>query len=365
MGAWGTGIFDDDVAADVQTTWTQLLKDGLSPREATTAVREKFGSDDPIVLLALAATQWAWGRLDGDIKAHALRILREGTALEGWSGDPGRVKALRVLEEKLRSEPPPPRAVKTVVVPQDWQPGELLAWKVMDGRVALLRVVGCNPSYGKSAAPTCELLDWYDVGMPAKKELRALGLRATTRPDKGLDPKHRAHPLFTLGVFRAGEYPHRRLRRLNVRTELPRSVSEGSVGVHWDDFDEFLALRFSIGWTAGTVVALRAKSGALFLLSVTQVRRASSESLEVFVDVLDWRRKGLPDAQDISSLKVMKSRKYPEWWMGLIAIGKVKNPERLSVVGWRGSPPPAGSRRDVFIAWDELAELLDAKSPLL
>ncbi|HYN07698.1 MAG TPA: hypothetical protein VES67_09930 [Vicinamibacterales bacterium] len=66
MGTWGYGLFADDVAADVRMMYEQALKDGVTDREATARVLEKFSShisdpdEGPLIEIALAVTQWTW-----------------------------------------------------------------------------------------------------------------------------------------------------------------------------------------------------------------------------------------------------------------------------------------------------------------
>ena len=69
VGAWGTGIFDGDTAADVRDDWREALLDGLEPEAATARVLERHrdalrdADDEVVVWLALAAAQAQAGRL--------------------------------------------------------------------------------------------------------------------------------------------------------------------------------------------------------------------------------------------------------------------------------------------------------------
>lgn len=62
MGAWGPGIFSDDTAQDVRTSYRQLIEDGASGEEATRSLVEQFADmvgdtdDGPVFWIALAAT---------------------------------------------------------------------------------------------------------------------------------------------------------------------------------------------------------------------------------------------------------------------------------------------------------------------
>jgi hypothetical protein len=77
MGAWGVGIFDDDVACDARAAMLDRFRAGSSVEAATDAVLADLADfledeeDAPVVLLALAATQWEVGRLDKRVKGRA------------------------------------------------------------------------------------------------------------------------------------------------------------------------------------------------------------------------------------------------------------------------------------------------------
>jgi hypothetical protein len=70
MGAWGTGVFNDDLALDLKEEYQDLVAEGLSGPEATRLLMESWERelDDPDVAmvfwLSLAATQWQVGRLE-------------------------------------------------------------------------------------------------------------------------------------------------------------------------------------------------------------------------------------------------------------------------------------------------------------
>jgi hypothetical protein len=179
-----------------------------------------------------------------------------------------------------------------------------------------------------------------------------------TRPSTPDEP-----PFFTLGVFRPGEYPARRLRRLKVKTALPRRAPKKRIGVHWDAFDEFLARHFSMGWTAGTILALRAKGGQVFLLLVKAVMWTPFHRLEALIYVLDWKKGRLPSSSEVRALKARSSHKYPGTAMSVV-LGTPSAPERLSVVGWR-EVPEGGLTGGVSLAWDHFEELLVANSRVL
>jgi Domain of unknown function (DUF4259) len=115
MGAWGVGIFDDDVACDARMAMHDQFRARNSVREATDAVLDDLAAfledeeDGPVVILALAATQWDAGRLDKRIKRRALKIIAEGIDFR-WQDSEYREQRQAALEQlgiKLNSSPPP------------------------------------------------------------------------------------------------------------------------------------------------------------------------------------------------------------------------------------------------------------------
>jgi hypothetical protein len=139
MGAWDVGSFADDTALDVRDAWVEPIRRGRSPADVTAEILGAFGSDDPVVWLALADTQWRWGRLEPLVQEHAV-------------------------------------------------------------------------------TPT--------------------SLDASTRWP---------HPVFTLGAFRKGERPARRLSSLGASTPRHELASHRlSLGIRWTHFDGFLASTFDL-----------------------------------------------------------------------------------------------------------------------
>lgn len=88
MGAWGPGIFSDDVAEDIRSDYRELLEDQVPDDEATRRIigsYEVLDSDEEHVLwLALAAAQASLGRLDDAVKQRALDVIDHGRRLERW-----------------------------------------------------------------------------------------------------------------------------------------------------------------------------------------------------------------------------------------------------------------------------------------
>jgi hypothetical protein len=109
MGASGVGLFQDDVAVDVRGEYLDLLANGVGDAEAfSNLVREwretiADADDGPIFWLALAATQWEYGRLDPRARAKALDIIDRGKSIDRWS-DAGLAKKRQAVLARLKKK---------------------------------------------------------------------------------------------------------------------------------------------------------------------------------------------------------------------------------------------------------------------
>ena len=90
MGAWGTGLYQDDTTCDVKEDYINLLKIGTEPKDAMKEMIENWKDciedveEGPLFWFALADTQWKYGLLDEKVKKIALQYIEAGTDLERW-----------------------------------------------------------------------------------------------------------------------------------------------------------------------------------------------------------------------------------------------------------------------------------------
>jgi hypothetical protein len=91
MGAWGNGVWQDDVAADVILRFDQLLAEGTTPEEAVQQllVNPPWGwgdqDDDAVQVLALAALALRHGVLSPVLRNRAISLIESGTPLDRWT----------------------------------------------------------------------------------------------------------------------------------------------------------------------------------------------------------------------------------------------------------------------------------------
>ncbi|WHY82433.1 MarR family transcriptional regulator [Siminovitchia fortis] len=97
MGAWGTGLWEDDLSCDIQDEWNDLLDEGASTKSATKTIldtwlnefqdyddEEQALADLSILYISLAALQMRHRALERNIKEKALEYLEKGADLSLW-----------------------------------------------------------------------------------------------------------------------------------------------------------------------------------------------------------------------------------------------------------------------------------------
>jgi len=197
MGAWGAGLFSDDLALDVRGTWEDHLNETGDGADATRRTVESFASsaEDPderaTFWIALAMTQWKWGRLEEHVRARAVALIDSGDGLRGWQdADPRLLPKRRAALAKARAtlaSPPPPaeriRKRRPEVTP--FELGDLVELRLPDGRLALFVVVAVRDS-SDGRQPILVQLDWIGTEPCPVDKARLLqpmgyGLNSTTR----------------------------------------------------------------------------------------------------------------------------------------------------------------------------------------
>jgi hypothetical protein len=243
MGAWGSAIFSDDTACDVRDYFRELLEDGYEGDEATRLVLDRFkdlphDSDDGAVFwLALAATQWRFGRLHDDVKTRAIEIIDASIGLDGWEeAGASALKARRKVLDKLRSQltspQPRPRKVRR---PRRYQTelsiGDAISYRLNSGKFVILRVVGIEETRYWST-PIFELCDWVgDVPPPARVIQR---LPFIVEEGDVVDTYQR-----TIVPHKKGAYPAEKITII-ARDLRVRKVTESHYYCSWVYMDQWL-----------------------------------------------------------------------------------------------------------------------------
>ncbi len=142
MGAWGPGLYQDDVTCDIKDDYVDRLKAGYTNIEATKETIDRnmdFIQDEdegPLFWFALADTQWKYGRLLEEVKEEAIKHIKSGKNLEIWKQEnekqyKKRKMILEELEERLNSPQPPEKKVSKLVIERSpWEVGDILLYKI-------------------------------------------------------------------------------------------------------------------------------------------------------------------------------------------------------------------------------------------
>jgi hypothetical protein len=364
MGSWGTGLYDDDTACDARDAWLEKVRLGTPAEVATTELIAEWGGarDEPLFWLALADTQWKWGRLAPEVRERAEGVLAAGGDLQLWSASPAasrsaRAKVFERLAAQLRKPPPAPRAIRIRSDAKAWQRGQLWAYRTLDGRYAVLRVAAFDPACGLVGAPVTELLDVVFDELPPSPSLAD----AAVRPARAgfmdrfqtIAPEHRASPMFEPKVKTRGELPRRRLKRLRAAGE-PRTATPQTkcIGIAWSGFDQFLANAFDVGAPRlGAVHAWRTPSG--------QTRYTVVEWMEWTQIEPSWHLGVLDIRDETDSAKVALAPVL----CSLIVDGFV--PRDLNEVAFRPPTGPAQTVSGAVHAWPKVPALLDKPEALV
>ena len=248
MGTWGTGIFDDDDAADVKEDYRDLVANGNSGEQATGILLHQWNSDpdNTVFWLALAATQWRCGRLEERVKGRALQIIESQADLERWkqAGDRNALRKRTAVLEHLRTQLTSPQPKQSKIrkpyrSTTDWERAELIAYKLQSGKSIIFRVLGVTGDKG-GRYPVCEILDWVGDLIPDLSELHGVSVR------RCIGVHAREKPQLGIGKASAKEYPDERITRLHVKIEPEQPMAVPRGFTLWRYLDADLAVRFGL-----------------------------------------------------------------------------------------------------------------------
>lgn len=191
MGTWGTALYSDDLAADVRDDFKDLIGEGRTAEEALERLLADYEElvRDPdegaVFWLAVADTAWRLGRPLPRATAEAIGVIKSGQDLERWESLAEKKKRSTVLiqlEERLRTDAPPPRKVpRRFVANNQWTVGEVLSFRLSSGRFALFRVIGHHIDKGGRHA-VCEVLDWIGDDLPSESDVRRMPIKSVLYP---------------------------------------------------------------------------------------------------------------------------------------------------------------------------------------
>jgi hypothetical protein len=201
LGTSGTGIFSNDLASDVRARYRELIASGSSGVDATDTVLREWGrlidddEDGVQIWLSLAATQSQLGRLEERVRDRAVAIIDGGADLARWEEDApedvaARRRALDALREKLIGPQPAPKRVRKQIPMQPrFAPGDIVAYRLDDGRSLVVRVVGhhANERTGDTVA-VVDVADWIGAEVPDTAAIAALPALMRERGTRWANP---------------------------------------------------------------------------------------------------------------------------------------------------------------------------------
>jgi hypothetical protein len=183
MGTWGTGLYQNDVAADVRAVYRDCKKLGFSGGDLADIVIETVGGasldseDGKLAHLALADLLSKDRMLPKALQQAALRIINSPELPARFEDEASRKKHRQMLDAlgaKLSTAVPDTAKRKPPYLERcDFEIGEILACPLPKGRWALLRVVAYFTRFrGKS--PICEALAWDIAAIPPAVKIKTL-----------------------------------------------------------------------------------------------------------------------------------------------------------------------------------------------
>lgn len=140
MGAWGTGLYQNDMGLEIKDDYKNKLRAGKSEDVALSEILQEYkeimlDEDDKFdVLFALADTMWNLGRLTNDVKNKVLDLISQECVEERWGSQKEvdkRKDVLRKLEKKLMSEMGKKKKIsvhKPYVT--SWRPGDVYIMEI-------------------------------------------------------------------------------------------------------------------------------------------------------------------------------------------------------------------------------------------
>lgn len=260
MGAWGTGIFSDDLACDIRDQFRDLIADGKSTEAATKKVLIDYSDtrDDeeegPTFWIALAATQLQCGRLLNRIRDKAVRIIDQGGDLPRWQeggADPKDCARRKAALAKLRRDlMAPPRAPVKIPKPKPsatgWKSGHAISYRLKSGKLVILRVLDGGGS-GKSQTAFFDLCDWIGEQAPPPKEIAKLAMKVAKVGKKSkLDLPGTPRSKFKLYLAAARDFPPDRVAVVATGLRLKPVALVGVAIVGGMAPDDFLAEHYGI-----------------------------------------------------------------------------------------------------------------------
>lgn len=261
MGTWGTGILDNDLAADIKAEWNELLGEGYSAEEVSNhilAVAQENGQlnsleDQYEIILPLALLQWKSGRLQEDVKEFALELLIdeninniEKSLWENTGDLKKRLINVYKLRETINAPPPKPTKIKKAFYPStNLKQGDLFTIKLTNGYYILLEVIKID-NEGQSQYPICVLFDYRSIRKPTINDANNASVLKYQTWSRKMEPNDivtTSRKPGSITFLSSSQRFSEPLKRIEVLEEnrVARDYQIGTTRVcFWKDIDEVL-----------------------------------------------------------------------------------------------------------------------------
>jgi hypothetical protein len=177
MGAWGSGIRQDDFVCDVIGDFEDLLKEGKSVPDASRAVKSKFVAeiedtdDGPLFWIALADVQWTYGEVERQVLKRVNDDFDSGRSLIPWAEDQGVLSRRRTALKKFLTKiampnPRPKKLPKLVVRAPKFQSGVCLSIQLSNSQFGAAIVLAADHSNVEHGVNLVGVLDYMSPEKP-------------------------------------------------------------------------------------------------------------------------------------------------------------------------------------------------------
>jgi len=179
MGAWGTGILQNDTTGDIWVEFKELYNKGLSLKEIRLKLEKEYKPQSDKEYYVEIWTGIAYGQwMCGDVEEYTNRKLNDATKLKWltlWIEDKKllekRIKAITDFIEKIKTPRPNPLKRKKVVErPIIYKKGDIIAQKIDEVNYLTAIVVEANdhPNYLEN---TIVLTDLLFIEKPTQEQI--------------------------------------------------------------------------------------------------------------------------------------------------------------------------------------------------
>jgi hypothetical protein len=179
MGAWGTGIFQNDTTADIWGEFKELYNKGLSPKEIRRKLEKEYKPQYDTEYYAEIWTGIAYGQwMCGDIEDYTLKKLKDASKLKWqtiWADDKKdlhkRTKAISGFIEKIQTPRLTPLKRKKIVVRRSFfKKGDVIGIKI-NGNKHIAAIVTDHVNFDNDGQNTIAFTDFIFTDTATIKEV--------------------------------------------------------------------------------------------------------------------------------------------------------------------------------------------------